>query len=189
MRGDPQRIRHDEHAAPGGAPADGPFVIMAAPPAQTVWWVIAVLLAIIATALVLRWDDAAMNRAFGQTVGGPQAGTKGIYAFTGQLTARTFGVFMMDVDTGTIWCYELDRAEHGPLQLRLVAGRSWIFDRYLEEYNVADPVPGAVREMIRHQRTDRAAGDVAPAPAGVPDPAKDAPPLIDVAENKTQGGQ
>jgi hypothetical protein len=94
---------------------------------------------------------------------------------------------MMDVDTGTIWCYELDRAEHGPLQLRLVAARSWIFDRYLEEFNVADPIPGAVREMIRHQRTDRAAADAgAPAPNAAPGGVGNPVPVVDVGEHKTE---
>jgi len=62
---------------------------------------------------------------------------------------------MLDVDTGTIWCYELDRASNDELLLRLVAARSWISDRYLEEFNVADPVPGAVRMMVQQQRAMR----------------------------------
>lgn len=125
---------------------------------QTVWWVIAVLLAVIASALVLRLDEGRLVRsAMAQTEGsgGGLVGARGIYAFSGQLTSRTFGVFMLDVDTGTIWCYELDKASNDELLLRLVAARTWTSDRYLEEFNVADPVPGAVRMMVQQQRSIR----------------------------------
>jgi hypothetical protein len=116
-----------------------------------------VVLAVLATALILERDDALLLRsAQAQRLSGAgQAGARGIYAFTGQLTAKTFGLFMMDVDAGTIWCYEIDRGQHGELQLKLVAARSWIYDRYLEEFNVAEPVPGAVRAMVEQQRSHR----------------------------------
>jgi hypothetical protein len=78
---------------------------------------------------------------------------------------------MMDVDAGTIWCYEIDRGPHGEPQMKLVAARSWIYDRYLEEFNVAEPVPGAVRDMVEKQRSHRSDQDgggsgATPLPAG-----------------------
>ena len=62
---------------------------------------------------------------------------------------------MLDVDTGTVWCYELSGAGDGAKQLRLVAARSWVFDRYLEEFNAADPTPAAVAELVEKQMTQR----------------------------------
>ena len=59
---------------------------------------------------------------------------------------------MLDVDTGTVWCYEIARGHHGEFNLKLVAGRSWLYDRYLEEFNVADPTPTKVRELVEQQR-------------------------------------
>ncbi|NLE61136.1 MAG: hypothetical protein GX616_22540, partial [Planctomycetes bacterium] len=56
---------------------------------QTVWWMIAVLLAVIASALVLRLDEGRLMRsAVAQTegLGGGLVGARGIYAFSGQLT-------------------------------------------------------------------------------------------------------
>jgi hypothetical protein len=136
---------------------------MSAPGRQTVWWVMTVLLAFIATVLVLRWDDVLMTRraqAQPSVAGGvPAAGARGIYAFTGQLTAKSYGLFMMDVDTGTVWCYEMERSVSGQLQMKLVAARSWIFDRYLEEFNVAEPTPGAVRQIVEQQRSHREDAD------------------------------
>lgn len=136
-----------------GSPASAQTV---APPAQrqTVLWVIALLLAVIATALVLRLDESAMHRnaAWGQSPSGTaRLGARGISAFSGQITRNTFGIFMLDVDSGTIWCYELTPGVDGAKQLRLVAARSWIFDRYLEEFNVTDPTPAAVAELVDKQ--------------------------------------
>jgi hypothetical protein len=155
-------------------PVRTPVVVVSSGGRQTVLWLIALLLAVIATALVLRLDDARLMRsAAAQTEApvGAMVGARGVYAFSGQLTPRTFGLFMLDVDTGTIWCYELQRAANEELSLRLVAGRSWTSDRYLEEFNVADPVPGAVRMMVAQQRTmkqNQAGMPAASAPAKGP---------------------
>ncbi|HPD29032.1 MAG TPA: hypothetical protein PLL20_03490 [Phycisphaerae bacterium] len=163
------------HAIDAGADRGQPVVVVVREGGRhTVWWVIAVLLAIIASALVLRLDEGRfMRSAVAQTggAGGGLVGARGIYAFSGQLTPRTYGVFMLDVDTGTIWCYELDRASNDELLLRLVAARTWTSDRYLEEFNVADPVPGAVRMMVQQQRAirqDQADLPVTSAPAKGP---------------------
>lgn len=135
-------------------------LVAAATPAsrQTVLWVIALLLAVIATTLVLRLDESSMSRsaAWAQMpTGAGRVGARGIYAFTGQVTRNSYGVFMLDVDTGTIWCYELSGATDGAKQLRLVAARSWIFDRYLEEFNVGDPTPAAVADLVEKQASQR----------------------------------
>lgn len=165
------------------APGDGReprVVVVSAGGGRTVWWLMAMLLAVIATALIARWDaPTVLPSTWAQATGaggGTGAGARGIYAFTGQLTSKTFGLFMMDVDTGTIWCYELDRGPTGELQMKLVAARSWIFDRYLEEFNCAEPTPGAVHALIRQQQSHRQRqveierepdGELAlPAPAG-----------------------
>lgn len=111
---------------------------------RTIWWVMAILLAVIATALVARRDQPAV---WAQT---PSAvGAKGIYAFTGQLSANSYGLFMMDVDAGTLWVYEYVAKEG---RLRLVAARSWLYDRYLEDFNCAAPSPAEVAELIEQQR-------------------------------------
>ncbi|UCD27312.1 MAG: hypothetical protein JSV03_09270 [Planctomycetota bacterium] len=123
---------------------------------QNVLWMVTVLLAVVATALIMRWDEARLTETvYAQVPGAGQVGARGIYAFTGQLSSKNYGLFMLDVDTGTIWCYELQKGTRGELQLKLVAARSWIWDRYLEEFNVADPIPGAVRAMVEQQRSHR----------------------------------
>lgn len=113
------------------------------------WWIIALSLAAIAINMSFS-STTAPPEAVAQSVRG--AGARGVFAFTGQLTANTFGVFMVDVDAGTIWCYEYIMAG-GQKRLRLVTARSWIFDRYLEEYNVDAPSVSDIQRMVEQQRS------------------------------------
>ncbi len=120
-----------------------------------VWWVIAVSLALIA--LNMTFQDGLLDApAFAQST--RSAGARGIFAFTGQLSPTTSGVFMVDVDAGTIWCYELVAVE-GVKRLRLIATRSWIHDRHLEEYNLDGLSPSDVEEMINERRSRLNAGN------------------------------
>ena len=138
---------------------------------QAVWWVIAFLLGVIATALVMHRSDP-WSQVLAQSSNTSAIGARGIYAFTGQISAKNYGLFMMDVDSGTVWCYELDRGATGEPVLKLVAARSWIFDRFLEEFNVADPIPSKVAAMVKQQRSQREdALNVTTAPVVAPGPA------------------
>jgi hypothetical protein len=115
---------------------------------QTVLWIIAILLAIIATALVVRSSESfGVQRAFGNDP--PLPGARGVYAITGQLAENRYGLFMMDVDSGNIWCYEY---LPGTRKLMLVAARTYRYDRYLEDYNNDKQTsPEQVQLMLRGQ--------------------------------------
>ena len=113
---------------------------------QTALWIIAILLAIIATTLIVRSQDSlALPKAFGDQ---PMAGARGVFAFTGQLDKNRYGLFMMDVDSGCVWCYEYLPSTR---KLKLVAARSFRFDRYLENYSCDEPSPEQIQEMLRDQ--------------------------------------
>ncbi len=123
-------------------------VVVQAPRNGTATWLICVSLMVIATCLILRLDSSGGAVALAQPVS--RAGARGIFAFTGQLSKNSYGVFMVDVDTSTLWCYEVLPSK--PL-LKLVAARSWKYDRYLEEYNVdPDTAPAIIEEMVEQQR-------------------------------------
>jgi hypothetical protein len=115
---------------------------------QTALWLIAILLAIIATALVMRSPDVfGVQRAFGGDP--PPPGARGVYAFTGQLAENRYGLFLMDVDAGNIWCYEY---LPGTRKLMLVAARTYRYDRYLEDYsNDPQTTPEKVQALLRNQ--------------------------------------
>jgi len=124
-------------------------------PGQTVYWLIAVLLAVIAGGLWFRGPGAALP-AWAQNQ--PLAGARGVYAFTGQLDQNRYGLFMLDVDQGTIWCYELDNVA-GMRKLRLIAARTFIYDRYLQDFNCAPPDFRMVQQLVAQQRTQTGNSD------------------------------
>ena len=79
-------------------------------------------------------------------------GARGVFAFSGQLSKGTYGLYMVDADTMTIWVYEY-LPQKGCL--RLAASRTWRYDRYLENYNTCDLPPEMVEQMIDQQRQER----------------------------------
>lgn len=113
---------------------------------QTVLWIIAILLAVIATTLLTQSSGDWASRAFADS---PMAGARGIFAFTGQLDKNSYGLFMIDVDARTVWCYQYLPATR---KLKLVAARSFDYDRYLQDYNNDGPVEEDVKEMLSDQR-------------------------------------
>jgi len=115
---------------------------------QTVLWIIAVLMAIIATTLLTRGTNGPLGAspAMGDA---PMAGARGIFAFTGQIDQNRFGLFMMDVDSSNVWCYEY---LPGTRKLKLVAARSFLYDRYLENYQTDEPKPATVKLMLERER-------------------------------------
>ena len=117
------------------------------PSSQTVLWVIALLLAVIATALIVRTPGPMMVQpAFGDS---PMVGARGIFAFTGQLDKNSYGLFMMDVDNRTVWCYQYLPSTR---KLKLVAARSFDYDRYLRDYNNETPSQEEVKGLVDDQR-------------------------------------
>lgn len=75
-----------------------------------------------------------------------------MFAFSGQLSKGTYGVYMVDVDTMTAWVYEY-LPQKGCL--RLAAARTWRYDRYLENYNLCGLPPGDIEQMVAEQRQYR----------------------------------
>ncbi len=121
------------------------------PPPHPVFWVIAGALIVIAVLMVSKpTTGPASGVAFGQPV--LSGGARGVFAFTGQLGKGTHGIFMVDVDAMTIWAYEYV-SQKGCL--RLAAGRSWRYDRYLEKYNDCGLPPEAIEQMVEEQRKYR----------------------------------
>lgn len=126
-------------------------------------WAAVVLLAVIAVQLAMPRTDGLLSEAKAQQV--PMLGARGVYAFPIQLTSKTYGICMIDVDAGTTWFYEYNPLSH---KLRLASARSWIFDRFLEEYNVEGLAPNEVGELVSKQRSQRQQLETPPA-AGTDD--------------------
>jgi hypothetical protein len=122
-------------------------------------WLIVALLGVIALLLAMPRDADWLGRAFAQQA--PMLGARGVYAFPIQLTPKSYGICMLDVDASTVWFYEYVPTTH---KLRLASARSWIFDRYLEEYNIEGLAPNEVGELVSKQRSQRQQMDAANAP-------------------------
>lgn len=131
-------------------------------------WMIAVLLAFIAGSLWSRPSaDPLLPEALAQTT--PMAGARGVFAFAGQIDANRHGLFMLDIEQGTVWCYEIVNVD-GVKKLSLVAGRTWIYDRYLRSYRCTSPTYGEIRDLLAAERDQPAATGAPPAPAGTDRP-------------------
>ena len=116
-----------------------------------IYWLIAGSLLTIAVSFVTQRGVPDLSGvAFGQPT--TSAGARGVFAFSGQLTKNTYGVYVVDTDTATMWMYEYMGAKGC---LRLAAARSWRFDRYLENHNSCDLPPETVEQMIEEQRLNR----------------------------------
>ncbi|MFH1573426.1 MAG: hypothetical protein ABIG68_05550 [Acidobacteriota bacterium] len=120
------------------------------PHGHPVQWVTATALVIIAAALIMRVAEIPEHRAEAQPVLG--SGARGVFAFSGQLSKSTFGVYVVDVDAMTLWVYEY-LPEKGCL--RLAAARTWRYDRYLENLNICGPSPEEIEQLIEKQREYR----------------------------------
>ncbi|RMF83787.1 MAG: hypothetical protein D6744_04080 [Planctomycetota bacterium] len=118
--------------------------------AQTPLWLACVLLALVAGLLLGRQSTSVLPAAVAQTA--PMAGARGVYAFTGEIDQGQYGLFMLDIEQGTVWCYEIETVS-GTRKLRLMAARSWIYDRYLRDFNCAEPSHRTVQKLIAQQRS------------------------------------
>lgn len=88
--------------------------------------------------------------AFGDPV--TSGGARGVFAFSGQLSKGTYGVYVVDVDAMTLWVYEYLQQKGC---LRLAGARTWRYDRYLENHNICDLPPEIVEQMVEEQRQYR----------------------------------
>ncbi|MHC4131849.1 MAG: hypothetical protein ACYSSP_10460 [Planctomycetota bacterium] len=65
-----------------------------------------------------------------------------------QLERDNYGLAMVDTLRETLWIYEINNRGPAHNRLRLLAARSWKYDRLLEEYNTAEPRPKQVKLLL-----------------------------------------
>ena len=127
-------------------------------------WANAAMLALLALALFNRsgGDINLAQKAYGQAPG--IAGGAGVYIMPGQLAERTWGCFLLDVDSQTLTAYEYKPGP--PSRLVLAAGRTYKQDRKLTNFNTTPP-PAEIQQIIeREQKALR--GPVGGAPEKTP---------------------
>jgi len=78
-----------------------------------------------------------------------QTGSEGkISVIPVQLERDRHGLVMVDTAGQTLWVYELNSRGPAHNRLRLLAARSWRYDRLLQQYNTAEPKPEQVRMLL-----------------------------------------
>jgi hypothetical protein len=110
------------------------------------WFYSTVFLAGLLAGLIWQGGELPTTAAIAQTM--RSASTGGVMAFPVQLGREEQGLAMIDTDAGTLWLYQYKLPG---FQLKLLAARSWMYDRYLEEYNCAPLTPSEVAELIDQQ--------------------------------------
>ena len=119
-------------------------------------WIILLVLAVAAALLVggllAGAREAEAQTGSGTHAGGGQAGSAGeIFAIAGQISRDTYGLYLLDNRNGTICLYEFVT---GTRKLRLVAARTFIYDRQLDSYNTL-PTPAEVSKLVAEARRQR----------------------------------
>jgi len=65
-----------------------------------------------------------------------------------QMGRESQGIVMVDTRTKTLWVYEIFNRQTGFEQIRLLAARSWEYDRQLTDWNCGEPTPQQIRNVI-----------------------------------------
>lgn len=80
-----------------------------------------------------------------------QASTDGgILVVPIQIERDSYGLAMVDTVSQTLWIYELNSRGPAHNRLRLLAARSWRYDRLLQQYNTAEPKPEQIRMLLEN---------------------------------------
>ena len=112
------------------------------------WLIVALLGAI---ALLLAGGLASSPApAYAQTGAGGAAG--GVFAVAGQITRDTYGLYLVDLRNDTICLYEYLGGERR--LLRLMAARTFTFDRQLDAYNT-EPPPADIQKLVQNARRQK----------------------------------
>ncbi len=60
------------------------------------------------------------------------------------------GLAMVDTVGQTLWVYELSSKSPPHSRLKLLAARSWRYDKMLQQYNTAEPTPEQVKMLLQN---------------------------------------
>ena len=78
-----------------------------------------------------------------------QTGTEGgILVIPVQIERDSYGLAMVDTVSQTLWIYEINSRGPAHSRLRLLAARSWRYDRLLQQYNTSEPKPEQVKMLL-----------------------------------------
>lgn len=107
-------------------------------------WVIVILLTVIAACLLMEVGKPARG-AQAAAVTGDKAG---LFAVAGQITRDSYGLYLVDVERGTVCVYQYMATSR---KLHLRAARNITFDVQLDAYNTQPP-PQEIKKLVEQHR-------------------------------------
>lgn len=84
----------------------------------------------------------------GRLLAGADQPGASIQAIPLQMSRESQGIVMIDTRSRTLWVYEIFNRQTGFEQIRLLAARSWEYDRQLTEWNCGEPTPRQIRNVL-----------------------------------------
>ena len=72
-----------------------------------------------------------------------------VFVMAGQISPKTYGLYLVDYKNKTICVYRYDS---GKRNLRLMATRTYRYDVKLDSFNVGEPGPLEVKDLIETQK-------------------------------------
>lgn len=81
----------------------------------------------------------------------PQTSSNKILVVPIQIEREKHGLAMVDMVNQTLWIYELNSVGPAHNRLRLLAARSWQYDRLLKQYNTSEPKPEQVKMLLEKE--------------------------------------
>ena len=108
-------------------------------------WLIVILLAVIATCLLI---EVGFGSRPATAAPGQAGAADPMFAVAGQITRTTYGMYLVDVRRGTICLYEYVSATK---KLHLRAARNVTFDLQLDAYNT-EISPHQVKALVEQHR-------------------------------------
>ncbi len=87
------------------------------------------------------------SKALAQLKAGEQ---NGILVIPIQIGRESSALAMVDTVGQTLWVYELSSKAPPHSRLKLLAARSWRYDRMLQQYNTDEPTPEQVRILLQN---------------------------------------
>src|SRR3954468_24773276 len=109
----------------------------------------AIALGLVALALFAKNETkfpAMIPAAYGQNQAAIGGGA-GVFVVPAHFGSNFYGCYIMDVDAQTICAYQMFPGEH---QFKLIAARSFKYDRRLNNYNTPDP--NEVRQLVEKEQ-------------------------------------
>jgi hypothetical protein len=108
-------------------------------------WVFWLALVLVVIGLLFAGNSKSKSADAGTKVGSSFGDTT--FAVPVQLGRDNYGLAMYDVDTRTIWLYELSNRGPGQPRLRLLAARNYAYDSLLTDYNTT-PHPKEIKQIL-----------------------------------------